>query len=514
MYQRQQATTNKKLGQVDSKSAYFTHIEPPPGPAQMNYQYNNGYAGRYGGDASPSPSPTSSFSKPGNGYGAPLPTPPPPPQYYTEQVGELTKPSRHRPGRHNAKEGSGCLSCFGATLLLLVWTAALAGGGYYWLKEFQLPEVQNEVEHWKRKFETMEELNAELERVQNQRYDDNKLRQEMEKQADEFQMQFKAVENSLKMAQSQRLEAQNRAQQLQRELQEAQHQRNAESEYVQQLRHELHEAQRDLQEAQHHVQAEAEHSQELQQHVHVLAEHVERLQRDLQEAQQMHAESSSQNGKDQVVPLQQAIQEQSRQLVVQKYGQGPYRVEFEVHFPHDNHAWFFVVETAPLEHMPHSIGIFLDQVQAGLYNQGGFAFHHNGHHITYGSPYPNFLSHPDGVDNHDEAEEILKRRYFDRGLGQLLFAEYSPEFPHLEYTLAFAGRPGGPGMYVNTINNAALHGPGGYSDDGMGDPCFAKVISGLDVIERMHHASGDDLQDGDWREMSQGAIAVVSAHIL
>lgn len=182
-------------------------------------------------------------------------------------------------------------------------------------------------------------------------------------------------------------------------------------------------------------------------------------------------------------------------------------MEFEVEFPHGEHSWFFGVELAPLEHMPHAVATFLEQVHLGLYNHGGFAFHHNGHHITYGSPVPNMLTHPDGVDDMEAAQAHLTHRFTDSGFGSLLFTEYSPEFPHTEYTLAFAGRPGGPSLYINTVNNADAHGE-------MGDPCFAKVITGMDVVEQIHQASGGHLQLGDWKETSHGPIAVRTAKII
>ncbi|KAL7568164.1 hypothetical protein ACA910_020859 [Epithemia clementina (nom. ined.)] len=477
MYQRPQATRNKQLNQVDSKSAYFTHIEPPPSPSQMNYQYSNGYAGRYGGD-SPSPSPPiSSFSKPtnlGGGYGAPpsqlthpqrhSPPPPLPPQAYGPHTGELTKPSRHRPGRNS---GSGCLSCFGTIMLLSVWTAALAGGAYYWYTEFQLPELQHEVRHWQRKFETLEDLNAELEQTVKSHDAMTQEQREALERAESLSQQVQQLQKSLKLTQSQRQDGQARLSQVEQELHNARH--------------------------------------ELQQTQEQLA--------------QVQQQSSAVANVEQVQHLQRAIQEQSKLMVLHKYGQGPFRVEFEVHFPQDEHAWYFVVETAPLHAMPHAVSVFLDQISSGLYNDGGFAFHHNGQHILFGSPVPNFITHPNGLpaeggEEYEHGQAYLTRRFTESGFGKLAFTEYSPDFPHVEYSLAFAGRPGGPAIYINTIHNVEFHGPGGYSADGLGDPCFAKVITGLDVVQRMHANSGDNLQHDDWREMAHGPVAVKSAKLL
>ena len=210
--------------------------------------------------------------------------------------------------------------------------------------------------------------------------------------------------------------------------------------------------------------------------------------------------------------IQTAIQEQSRQIVIDKWGYGPYKVEFEIHFPQDaqdvNH--YFVVELAPIHDMPHAIHTFLEQVSRGLYNvgTGGYSFHHNGGHIIQGAPIPNHLTTPNAN---------LEERFTLSGYGHVLFQEYSNNFPHVEYTLGFTGRPySGPNFYINTRNNAQLHGPGGYSNDGYGDPCFGKITFGTEVITRIHEQSspGGLVRDGEWKEMEHGPIAVRSVKII
>jgi hypothetical protein len=80
------------------------------------------------------------------------------------------------------------------------------------------------------------------------------------------------------------------------------------------------------------------------------------------------------------------------------------------------------------------------------------------------------------------------------------FAEYSKAFPHEELTVGFRGR--GPNyFYINTRDNSGHHGPDGqgqgYHDlRGDVDPCFAKVISGHDVVKGMltgNHSSNERL---------------------
>ena len=52
----------------------------------------------------------------------------------------------------------------------------------------------------------------------------------------------------------------------------------------------------------------------------------------------------------------------------------------------------------------------------------------------------------------------------------------------------FLGRPGGPDFYINTDDNSGRFGPAGKESKVLeeeADPCFATVVEGYDVIERM-----------------------------
>ena len=52
-----------------------------------------------------------------------------------------------------------------------------------------------------------------------------------------------------------------------------------------------------------------------------------------------------------------------------------------------------------------------------------------------------------------------------------------------------AGRPGGPDFYISTVDNTLNHGPGGqgqYTLKNEADPCFAKVVQGVEVVEAIH----------------------------
>jgi cyclophilin family peptidyl-prolyl cis-trans isomerase len=182
-------------------------------------------------------------------------------------------------------------------------------------------------------------------------------------------------------------------------------------------------------------------------------------------------------------------------------------VELALNFPNDNlkQSWFVVLELAPLDEMPHSVYTFLEQVSRGLFNDGGYSFHHIGSHVIQGGPFANRLTDPDMGMSPSE-------RFAKSGLAHVLFQEYSHQFPHEHYSLGFAHRPSGPSIYINLKNNTQLHGPGGYSADGHGDPCFAKVVKGHDVIDMM--LKGPFTNDEDkWKELAEN-IAVRWIHIM
>lgn len=59
----------------------------------------------------------------------------------------------------------------------------------------------------------------------------------------------------------------------------------------------------------------------------------------------------------------------------------------------------------------------------------------------------------------------------------------------------------GPDFYVSTKDNTKVHGPGGqdsYDDPSEADPCFAKVVKGFDVVDRMAKSA---VEPGGYRRM-------------
>ena len=74
--------------------------------------------------------------------------------------------------------------------------------------------------------------------------------------------------------------------------------------------------------------------------------------------------------------------------------------------------------------------------------------------------------------------------------GTLAFQEYSPEYPHAEYTLGYAGRPGGPQFYISIMDNTENHGPGSQGSKTEADGCFGRVKEGVEVVDRLNHEWG------------------------
>jgi hypothetical protein len=70
----------------------------------------------------------------------------------------------------------------------------------------------------------------------------------------------------------------------------------------------------------------------------------------------------------------------------------------------------------------------------------------------------------DTTNIEDGDSSSSKKRYqdfYNRGIDKLSFQEYSPQYPHTQWTLGLAGRPSGPDFYINKIDNTIRHGPGG-----------------------------------------------------
>jgi len=179
--------------------------------------------------------------------------------------------------------------------------------------------------------------------------------------------------------------------------------------------------------------------------------------------------------------LQNNIQRMSRNAVIAQYGKGPHRLKinlrFDSHLGHNDEG-AITIELAPLNEVPHAVHWFLAQVDRKLHD--GTSFHLNAGHVLQAGAHKNFLTNRDNAPS--------EQKFRDAGFHSLLFQEYSDKFPHRKYTLGFAGRPGGPSFYINTKDNTKIHGPGGqqnYDVPTEAETCFAKVVDGFDLVDRM-----------------------------
>lgn len=173
----------------------------------------------------------------------------------------------------------------------------------------------------------------------------------------------------------------------------------------------------------------------------------------------------------------------SRHILKTKFGgtdSEPYRARMTVNFPSSMPGaptGDIVIEFAPSDLMPTAVLFFMTQIEAGVWN--GMSFIRNAGHVLQASsqtPTKQYMG------------KIFKLPYQDSSIP---FQEYSEKYPHEKYTLGLAGRPGGPDFYISTQDNTRNHGPGGqgsYDLPAEADSCFAKVVDGFDVVDRLHTA--------------------------
>jgi cyclophilin family peptidyl-prolyl cis-trans isomerase len=205
----------------------------------------------------------------------------------------------------------------------------------------------------------------------------------------------------------------------------------------------------------------------------------------------------------------QSIQELSRYAMLERFGPGPHHVEIELAFDpasgitmmNDNNSNNkIILELAKAEEMPHSVFWFLEQVSRGLFD--GTSFHRNAVHVVQGGPHTNFMSAP-GSNPYN--------RFKRSGFEHVLFQEYHSNWSHQPYTIGYAGRPaGGPDFYLNMLDNAPVHGPGGQSSSVEGEPCFGKVIAGFDLVDRIH---ASPVQPGPYHTLKHN-VAIIKMRIM
>ena len=219
------------------------------------------------------------------------------------------------------------------------------------------------------------------------------------------------------------------------------------------------------------------------------------------DSQSYHEDATRQRAVNQVHELQKRIQDESEQAsnltkkvqdvsrreIIAKYGSGVHKVEIELVFPDSKRGpTKFTIELAPDFMMPHSVHTFLEMVSEGLLD--GCSFILNALHVVKAAPLP-----------YDGSSAASKAKAFaDKGLESVAFKEYNSHFPHKQHTVGFTA-DGSPSFYINTEDNSEIH---------VGDPCFGKIVDGLDTVKRLEDSP---TRNGIWFERR---IGIKSARII
>lgn len=171
---------------------------------------------------------------------------------------------------------------------------------------------------------------------------------------------------------------------------------------------------------------------------------------------------------------------------ISRYGPGPHRVSMIVEFDDNQHE--VIIELAPINLMPHAVHIFLSQISEGYWTRGTPAIVMNPGHVLQACPHP--CLETKALGGSYPGDPYVDMRHV--GLDAVSFQEYHPEYPHEKYTIGFAGRPhSGPEFYINMMNNTLDHGPKQAITEDVDeaamepDPCFGKIISGFEVIDKI-----------------------------
>jgi cyclophilin family peptidyl-prolyl cis-trans isomerase len=181
--------------------------------------------------------------------------------------------------------------------------------------------------------------------------------------------------------------------------------------------------------------------------------------------------------------MQTAIQKRSKEAVVQAFGEGPFRIKVTLESEPENE--YFIIETAPLSVMPHAVYHFMKMVKEQLWD---------GLSMISRSTEPILQATPLNA----ETNSWVDKKFDDAGVTHMAFTEYSFDYPPKKYTLAFAGRPGGPDFYVNMeeLKDSTEE----------GESTFGIVVEGFEVLDRFM------ARTGRWKKHHQ--VAIVSIELL
>lgn len=185
-----------------------------------------------------------------------------------------------------------------------------------------------------------------------------------------------------------------------------------------------------------------------------------------------------------------------------------------------------VIEMASLDIMPHTVHLFLMQVHHGLWN--GCNIQASARHIfqlgpSYreedkiaGGPMREDDAAIGTVDGDGDSGYIGPHfdHFFQRGLDKVSFQEYHESYPHAQWTVGLAGRPGGPNIYINKLDNRVIHGPGGQTNQqdmhNEADPCFGRVIDGVATLNEIAMIP----TDAERNEAIMYPVKILSARVM
>lgn len=158
-----------------------------------------------------------------------------------------------------------------------------------------------------------------------------------------------------------------------------------------------------------------------------------------------------------------------RELLLLRYGPEPYLVDIVLEFPDvmpGNKEETLTVKLAPLAHVPYSVFFFLENI---LKNFKKGAFHRKAGHVLQAMASSSSKSAP------------------------FAFQEYSPAYPHKQWTLGYAGRPSSQAaFYISTVDNSANHGPGSQGSKTEADCIIGELLdeAQIEVAKRMRNQPG------------------------
>jgi hypothetical protein len=172
-----------------------------------------------------------------------------------------------------------------------------------------------------------------------------------------------------------------------------------------------------------------------------------------------------------------------------------------------------VIQLAPLDLVPHAVHMFMEQVEHGLWHKDTY-FYLNGPHVLQVGPQM-FDEEDEPMYDDEHYEQHRIEHFYELDLEELIFPDYHDEFPHVQWTLGFTGRPGGPDFYINKVDNQASHGPGGQEHFALyeqADSCFGIIIEGKEYMEQLFAAKTYSVPAWEW--IIEEPIPIVKAEII